>query len=251
MFKKAKQNYLVEDVVQQIEEAILDHNFTPGEKLPASKELAEVFGASRSTLRAALRVLGQKGLIETRPGVKGGIFVKEPTAQQISESLDLLIRYKRVSIEDLQLFREALEVPAAAEATKTATAEEIADLKNLLARLGEHLQAGTPHYDQFYEVDVLMHRALALMSRNLLFELLLLTIHNDDSIYNTKYFYQKYLPKDEDKVREAYEDWGQIVAALEKGQLDKVTSILRSHIQRFHRYVREAKARDEKGGQAG
>ena len=77
MFKQAKHNKVFQDIVDQIQNAIINNTFKPGNKLPAERELKEKFNTSRSTLREALRVLEQKGLIEIRPGVSGGAIVKK------------------------------------------------------------------------------------------------------------------------------------------------------------------------------
>jgi DNA-binding FadR family transcriptional regulator len=69
MFKRAKQNRVFQDVVDQIQDAILSGKLPPGSKLPAERDLKEMFNTSRGTLREALRVLEQKGLIEIKLGV--------------------------------------------------------------------------------------------------------------------------------------------------------------------------------------
>ena len=72
MFQAAKQTKVFQNVVTQIEEAILDGRLKTGDTLPSERQLKELFSISRGTLREALRVLEQKGLIEIKPGVGGG-----------------------------------------------------------------------------------------------------------------------------------------------------------------------------------
>ncbi len=60
-FRKAKQSRIFQDVVNQIQEAILDGHLNAGDKLPSERELGEMLGTSRGTLREALRVLEPKG----------------------------------------------------------------------------------------------------------------------------------------------------------------------------------------------
>ena len=72
MFRAAKQSRIFQDIVDQIQEAILDGRFKAGDMLPSERELKEMFQTSRGTLREALRVLEQKGLIEIKLGVGGG-----------------------------------------------------------------------------------------------------------------------------------------------------------------------------------
>lgn len=62
MFQAAKQTKIFQDVVEQIQEAILDGRLKAVDMLPAERELKQMFNISRGTLREALRVLEQKGL---------------------------------------------------------------------------------------------------------------------------------------------------------------------------------------------
>jgi DNA-binding transcriptional regulator YhcF (GntR family) len=61
LFRVAKQNRIFQDVVEQIQEAIIDGHLKVGDRLPAERELKAMLQTSRSTLREALRVLEQKG----------------------------------------------------------------------------------------------------------------------------------------------------------------------------------------------
>ena len=72
MFKKAKQTRVFQDVVEQVQDAILNGKLKPGSKLPPERALKDMFNTSRGTLREALRVLEQKGLIDIKLGVAGG-----------------------------------------------------------------------------------------------------------------------------------------------------------------------------------
>ena len=109
MFQKAKQNRIFQNVVAQIQEAILSGDLKTGDTLPPERALREMFQVSRGTLREALRVLEQRGLIEIKLGMSGGAVVKALTTREVSRSLDLLIRYQRVSLRDLAEFREGVE----------------------------------------------------------------------------------------------------------------------------------------------
>ncbi|MCK7504178.1 MAG: GntR family transcriptional regulator [Desulfobacterales bacterium] len=99
MFQTAKPTKVFQEVVAQIEEAILAGRIETGQTLPSERELKEMFQISRGTLREALRVLEQKGLIEIRLGVGGGSVVRAVDAGRVSESLGLLIRSQKVSLQ--------------------------------------------------------------------------------------------------------------------------------------------------------
>src|SRR5436190_1414544 len=65
----------VEQVVRRIGEAIGAGLLAPGERLPGQVELADTLGVARMTLRQALAVLEDAGLLEMRRGRTGGAFV--------------------------------------------------------------------------------------------------------------------------------------------------------------------------------
>ena len=57
MFQKVRPVRTFEVVSEQIQDAIFSGKLSPGEKLPAERELIKEFDISRRTLREALRVL--------------------------------------------------------------------------------------------------------------------------------------------------------------------------------------------------
>ena len=199
----------------------------PGDKLPSIPELQEMLGAGRGTLREAFRGLQQQGLIEARIGPKGGYFVQEVTPDQAGKSLGLLIRYKRISLKDLFKFRQDLEVPAAALAAQKAQKKDIQNMKRLLAALEEQLKGTPAQWLEFYNQEALLHIALAKMTRNLLYESVLATIHENNR------FYHDYLTDDHEGMRATLNDWHRIIEALEKGRAGETSQAIEVHINRF------------------
>jgi DNA-binding FadR family transcriptional regulator len=132
MFQTAKPTKVFQEVVSQIEEAILNGRIETGQTLPAERELKAMFQISRGTLREALRVLEQKGLIEIRLGVGGGSVVRSVDAGRVSESLGLLIRSQKVSLGHLTEFRAGIESSIAAQAAEQRSAADVRQLKDLL-----------------------------------------------------------------------------------------------------------------------
>ena len=82
----------VEAVVEALLAEILRGNFPPGTRLPAEREMARLLGASRPTLREALRRLGEWNLVEPRRG--SGIVVR-PRSEWTIEVLPAFLRYGR------------------------------------------------------------------------------------------------------------------------------------------------------------
>src|SRR3954465_10713283 len=64
-----------EGAVEQIAERIRLGEMSEGDRLPSERELAAAMQISRATLREAVRVLAEAGVLTVRSGSTGGIFV--------------------------------------------------------------------------------------------------------------------------------------------------------------------------------
>ena len=85
---------IYQQVAEEIENAILSGDLNPGDKLASERELSKTFGVGQRTLREALRLLEEKGLIETN---QTGNVVKITTTDVITQNLTLLIKIGKVS----------------------------------------------------------------------------------------------------------------------------------------------------------
>jgi len=232
LFQKVKQKRIYHEVADQIEEAVVSGLLKPGEKLPAERELVGRFDISRRTLREALRIVEQKGLIEIKIGSRGGAFVKDLTTAPISESLALLIRSKKISLRELAEFRVDIESLVAAKAARQATREDIDSLKDLLVE-GETILASNPfNWKAFMEVDQRLHRALARIARNSIHEFILKTIHE-----NINRYYESYLPKDKEIWKQSFLEMRPLVKAVEDGDAKKAFILAQEHIKRGDRLM--------------
>jgi GntR family transcriptional regulator, transcriptional repressor for pyruvate dehydrogenase complex len=240
MFKEAKQNRIFQDVVEQIQDAILKGKLKPGEKLPSEREMREVFRSSRGTIREALRILEQKGLINIKTGVSGGAVVNALNTNQISESLDLLIRYQRVSLRDLAEFREGVEGLVAGLAAERATNKDIDRLEQLLIEAKSHLEHGISHWDEFIKADNNLHLALAQIAGNPIYESVLKTVYE-----NIRLYFSRFLPKKDELLKENYKDIWEIVGAVKNREAAKANLLAQNHVYRFNRLMEEKARQSE------
>src|ERR1700721_869197 len=90
-----------EEVVLRVGQAIQLGLLTDGEQLPPEAEFAARLGVSAMTLREALAMLRQQGLVETRRGRTGGTSVRRPTAPQLGGLHDRLRTMTADGVADL------------------------------------------------------------------------------------------------------------------------------------------------------
>ena len=87
-------------------------DFPPGSRLPTERELAEVLGVGRNTVRQALRQLTEEGLVSTSLGRSGGTRVRAAADAGHTPRAEILANF-RATIRDSIEYRQAIEPFAA------------------------------------------------------------------------------------------------------------------------------------------
>lgn len=161
MYKLVRTSRLYEQILQQIEDAILKGTLKPGDQLPAERELAQQFGVSRTAVREAVKALREKGLVEAYSG--RGTFVTDGTSQAVRQSLDLMMKIGQPGgTTHLAEVRAILEPEIAALAAVRAEEEDIATMREAVAVMDRSGVDG----DAFIEADLDFHLSLAEAAAN-------------------------------------------------------------------------------------
>jgi GntR family transcriptional repressor for pyruvate dehydrogenase complex len=155
----------------EIGRMIHDGNLLPGDRIPAERELAELVGMSRASVREALRELELRGLLDRRPG-RGTVVVEVPRPHLDAGMLANVDNAGRLLREVMDL-RAVVEPPITERAAARGTAAEIADLQTLLDDGEAAAREGEPAFAQYAVLDVEFHLALARMTHNPLLDRLL------------------------------------------------------------------------------
>ncbi len=106
-FQKVQSEKLSHAVVRQIELLILRGILRPGERLPSERELADKLGVSRPSLREAIAMLQEDGLLTSKAGA--GVFVAEVLGSAFSPALIRLFATHDEAVFDYIAFRRDLE----------------------------------------------------------------------------------------------------------------------------------------------
>lgn len=144
-------------LASELRRAIALGTFEPGARLPSERTLADRLGVSRMTVRAAMRILAQDGLVTTVRGRSGGTVVTTASAAAAdgASSIDAFALQVRDNLE----CRLAVEPLAAALAAERATDEE----RQTLLELAEIPASGIRHYRM---LDSRLHMAIARAAHN-------------------------------------------------------------------------------------
>ena len=146
-------------VVRQLEEKILLH-LKPGDTLPSERELVQMLGVSRSSVREAVHSLELMGLLEVRQGV--GTLVRDRAGDSPADAVTDALLMKQQHIAELLDIRIMLEPPVALIAAQHITPEQIVQLENILQRQEEKLLRN----EAAVEEDSLFHYTIAAAAKN-------------------------------------------------------------------------------------
>jgi len=161
-FQPIRPKKVSSQVAEQLRSSILNGDFLPGDKLPPERELAEMFGVSRPSVREALNVLEAAGLVASYQG--GGTVVMSLVDKTSSSPLRELIRAEQDRALDVIEVRKCMESWTVYYAAQRALPEDIRLLAKIVADMERNLDGDHPSE----ELDAHFHVVIARATHNII-----------------------------------------------------------------------------------
>lgn len=165
---------LADQVTQELLVMISSRRLSPGDRLPAEREIGELFGVSRTVVREALRSLAAKGVLDVRSG--SGATVARVGSTQASEAMRLFLQTSagaqdgsEVTYDQINDIREMIETRVTRIAAATANDDALGELRKVHADLVA--SGGDP--ERTPGLDVAFHRKIAEITGNPLYLVML------------------------------------------------------------------------------
>jgi len=149
-------------IVEQIVRLIKSEELVKGDQLPGERDLADMFGVSRASVREALSALEIIGLIEIRQG-KGTFITDLNIAPFINTITPLFLRDDNME-SDLLNFRKIIELEAVRVAATKSEKRNHKPLENVLQEMKNSLDA-----DDFIrgaQADINFHKIILEITDN-------------------------------------------------------------------------------------
>ncbi len=160
MEQQGNQEKSYKKVINYIKNQIKIGELTMGCKLPAERDLSEILGISRNSVREALRTLENMGVITSHQGA--GNFLTGNFEKNLVESLSMMFLLDQLDYQQISQLRRALEMEALMLAIDNITDDEIQVLKQIIAQLEKETEENN------VILDKRMHYNIALASKNTL-----------------------------------------------------------------------------------
>lgn len=153
---------LTADICRKLVGHLLRGDWVEQQKIPPERELCQLLGVGRASLREALKALEIMGMIETRLG--DGTYVCQ-RADFFSRPLLWAIAGNDMrEPQDLVEARTVVESELAALAAQRASAENLEVMKMWL----QTMEAHTDDRERFQKADVAFHLAIAAAAKNVI-----------------------------------------------------------------------------------
>jgi DNA-binding FadR family transcriptional regulator len=208
-----------DEIVRQFRQALFEGRYRAGDAVGSEHQLALQFGVSRTTVRDALRALEAAGIVEIRTGVKGGVRIAQGDPNRFADGLAVQLKLVGLDPADALAAQMGLEWVAAELAATSATADDLAELGQLLDRSAELVDAGP----RFTDVATAFHEAIARAAHNWAIETSLRAIRevlHEMHVQNT-------LP---DRARRVVKIHREIYAAMLAHDAETAGARMRAHI---------------------
>lgn len=214
---------------RHLETLILEGALRPGEALLSERDLAVRLDVSRPTLRQALKLLEDRGLLET--GKTRGMQVAQLGRDAIADPLMALLASRPEVADDYLEFRGIVESQAASMAAERATRVDLDMIRDCLDRI-DAAHGGDPAGEA--AADAALHQTICEASHNLVLLQIMRALSgnllSDVSKNRARMFT---IPAIRDLLRDQHRAIGQAI-------LDRDPARARASAQAHLDYVREA-----------
>lgn len=221
----------VDHVYQQLLSAILSGKFVVNDKLPSEAHLAEQVGVSRPTLREALRMLAQAGIVEQKRGRYGGWVLARRESDSIADSMAVLLILERISLNEIFEARSLLEATAAELAAKGPSEHHLEAMLKAI----EESEASPASAEVFARANAHFHLALVGASHNGVLTIMM------DSIRSLVDYSLGKITLDEASIARANAAHRKILEAIIARDCEAARQAVIDHLGSFRKRIEEMK----------
>ena len=191
-----------------------------------------MFGVSNVTVRQAVRVLENSGILYTKQGVDGGIFVDEADATSVSSYLSDMLKLKRVTQSDLTMARSIFEPDIASMVARVWRDEDLKEAYLNIERAGMVFKKGDLSNTRM--LNLAFHRLICAITRN---PVIIFTLNSVIDVLEENVLT---INLDKDFVLREIEAHAAIIEQIEKRNLENSREEMRKHINEVHQKLEAA-----------
>jgi GntR family transcriptional repressor for pyruvate dehydrogenase complex len=152
-------------LVEDIKRRIVTGEYRPGDKLPRERDLAEIFGVSKFTIRETLKSLEVQGMVKIATGPNGGATLLKISEARAMQLLGSFLYFRPPTARDIYQVRCILEPELAESATDHIGPKQIDQLESLITSTRRKLTSKDSRRQQ-RNAELEFHNVIAEASPN-------------------------------------------------------------------------------------
>ena len=223
-----------QQVAEAIKSWVMQNGWGPGMRLPSETELIDRFGMAKGTIREAIRILEAQGLVKSRTGPGGGVFVHQVSEERATALLGNYFYFEHLTIDDIYQIRQALEPELAATLAGRLSETQLTALQEVMTCYSEPARTAEEEREQHIS-SLRFHALLAEMSGNPLLRFLIRFTAN--MLAEITVSRRLYAQPNRELWSTGRDYQLRLVAALRTGDEEAARQILSSHMKNAHRLM--------------
>jgi len=236
-FKPIRPKKVSAQIAEQIRSSILAGEFSPGDKLPPERELVEMFGVSRPSVREALNILTSSGLVMSYQG--GGTIVRSLMEISTGNPLSELIKGEQARALDVIEVRKCMEAWTSYYAAQRALPEDLRKLEQIVGEMERNLEGMKLSQD----LDANFHIIIAQATHNVVWLHLMQSIFDAMKEFQRSVWRAIYLT--EEDHRTLFRHHKEVFEAIRDRNPERARDAMLAHLtfaeSRSSAYVKKAK----------
>lgn len=205
-----------EEVARQLRDLMHHGALNAGDRLPAERELAQRFKVSRATIRQALSMLQNQGLVQSHVGAGTFALAAEPSVTHLAAVLHTV----GAPLDDQFELRRLIEPPVARVAAERADEQDLSGLRQHIRSQERRLDEGVPFVDE----DSAFHLAIAQAAKNALL------VKMVEGVHEVLRESREYSLSTSDGMRQSLEGHRRLLTALERHDPLAAHEAMHAHI---------------------
>jgi len=210
-----------QQVVARVLELIRTGALRAGDRLPPERELIQIFGISRPSLREALKSLSTLGVVKALHG--GGAFVSDLEARTLLAPLDFYLSLTKANFADAFDSRRVIEIEIVRRAAARASRADVAELAGMI-------EAHATVRDDplgFRILDSRFHEKLSEIAGNAVLQRIAYALYNLGLDFQN---FEKRAHSEPGLIAQSTSDHAEIAAAIGARDADRAARAMAEHI---------------------
>ena len=216
-----------EVTIERLGSAIKMGLYEPGDRLPSEREIADLMGISRATVREAIRVLATQGIVVVTRGRTGGTFVAKDFTPSKAKKIQHKLNENGVTLTEFLDYRLVVETSVVELAVSRAQEIHKAELQKLV----DAMHNAENSFSDYRKLDIKFHLLIATATQNHRLAATMADIHAElsDLLSSVPYSKTAYI--------HSTQQHQEIVYAIRKNRPDVARLLMKEHLLATSSYL--------------